>query len=644
MRLHVLTGPSKGVTAEIAGERFVVGRDDGCDLVLRDGTVARRHASFEAISPETWILRDLGSAAGTFVGGQRLEGPIALRGNENLRFGSVEVGLEPASDGEAGRRRRRFPLTAVTAAVVVILGAGAVGAVVATRGDEEPSFFDAAATATSASTQAPAGTAPAGDADPAAPDIAAPLVTDGPAVIAFARGDDEDAEIRVMNPDGTSQAVLAVGTAPAISPDGGAVAFVQPDGAVAAAPAAGGTATTLLRRTASGGRPLAPDWAPDGSWLVVADSEGGIELVAADGSDERSLGSGRAESPSWSADGSTIALAARVSGDSTVVGTIATDGSNPAPLATVDGLDGSEPAGVDWSPDGKRLAFTCSTEDGDGTTRADVCVMAADGSGLRALGGSAGSDGDPAWSPDGARIAFVSDRDGNDEIYVMDADGGSQRRLTVDPAADRDPSWGGAGPAGRRSAAPVALVDDFSPDSSGWEVFGDDQGASAAYDDGGFVLRMPKPGYVVTSDSGRRWEGGASIEVTARSTGAAADAAFGVVCRYQDQRNFTILGITADGRAAIARWVNGVETVLTSGGAWAPADGVDAGASAYRLRAECTDERLTLSVDGTRVASAPAAGPDGTVGLFTETFDQGGTEIRFDDMLVSAPSRARTGG
>lgn len=38
-------------------------------------------------------------------------------------------------------------------------------------------------------------------------------------------------------------------------------------------------------------------------------------------------------------------------------------------------------------------------------------------------------------------VAFVSDRDGNDEIYVVQPDGASLTRLTDDPALDTEPAW-----------------------------------------------------------------------------------------------------------------------------------------------------------------------------------------------------------
>ena len=46
----------------------------------------------------------------------------------------------------------------------------------------------------------------------------------------------------------------------------------------------------------------------------------------------------------------------------------------------------------------------------------------------------------PLTAADG-KIAFVSDRDGNDEIYIMDADGSKAINLTNHPASDRHPSW-----------------------------------------------------------------------------------------------------------------------------------------------------------------------------------------------------------
>ena len=40
------------------------------------------------------------------------------------------------------------------------------------------------------------------------------------------------------------------------------------------------------------------------------------------------------------------------------------------------------------------------------------------------------------------KIAFMSDRDGNQEIYVMNADGSNQTRITNNSAWDWEPSWG----------------------------------------------------------------------------------------------------------------------------------------------------------------------------------------------------------
>jgi len=58
-------------------------------------------------------------------------------------------------------------------------------------------------------------------------------------------------------------------------------------------------------------------------------------------------------------------------------------------------------------------------------------------------------DSYPRWSPDGRRIAFVSERDGDEEIYIMDIKTRKVERLTHHPGGDRYPTWS---PDGRKIA------------------------------------------------------------------------------------------------------------------------------------------------------------------------------------------------
>jgi two-component system cell cycle response regulator len=69
--LLVLSGPQFGDIFPLApGKELVVGRRDDCDVQIRDDGVSRRHASIE-MKGEGAVLRDLGSANGTWVNGKR---------------------------------------------------------------------------------------------------------------------------------------------------------------------------------------------------------------------------------------------------------------------------------------------------------------------------------------------------------------------------------------------------------------------------------------------------------------------------------------------------------------------------------------------------------------------------------------------
>jgi hypothetical protein len=70
----------------------VVGRDPGCDWVVADGSVSRRHARLEPRG-EGWAVIDQGSANGTFLGAQKVV-DAALENGQELRFGNVGFRVE----------------------------------------------------------------------------------------------------------------------------------------------------------------------------------------------------------------------------------------------------------------------------------------------------------------------------------------------------------------------------------------------------------------------------------------------------------------------------------------------------------------------------------------------------------------------
>jgi len=232
---------------------------------------------------------------------------------------------------------------------------------------------------------------------------------------------------------------------------------------------------------------------PIGRILFTSERDGNREvyMINGDGSDETNFTNNPASDtePSWSPDGTRIALSSDRDGPGQDVYTMNLDGGDVLRLTDSPAVDG----GVQWSPDGKRIVFygfeapavgylwITGAEGGEavpllksihppdadenctggfpggwfpdndrivfrGTHTASVtgqvCSVRADGSDVKVILSESGVlSFNPALSPDGKRIAFVSNRDGNNEIYIADADGANLRRLTSDDANDDNPTW-----------------------------------------------------------------------------------------------------------------------------------------------------------------------------------------------------------
>jgi TolB protein len=187
-----------------------------------------------------------------------------------------------------------------------------------------------------------------------------------------------------------------------------------------------------------------PDWSPDGEQIVFDSTRDNddIYVMNADGTQITNITKDKAydSNPDWSPTEGKIIFASRPNTeDGTTddsyydVYITNTDGSGKTNLTANPTNNDIEPV---WSPGGKQIAFV---SDRDGNN--EIYVMNADGTGVIRLTDDEASDGEPVWSPGGEQIAFVSDRDGNDEIYVMNADGTGVIRLTDDEASDEGPVW-----------------------------------------------------------------------------------------------------------------------------------------------------------------------------------------------------------
>jgi Tol biopolymer transport system component len=201
----------------------------------------------------------------------------------------------------------------------------------------------------------------------------------------------------------------------------------------------------LVQLTDGDDTELAPDWAPDGRLVFQSNRDDNWELytMRGDGSGLRRLTDDDADDgePRWSPDAKRIAFVRdgdlyvmRANGDR--ARKVAENAHWPAwspdgRLSSESGL-GRYPA---WSPRGDVLALECLIDD-----RWHICLRGRSGSQAVLTPGDA-NEFAPAWSPDGTRIAFISDRDGNDQLYVVRVDGSGLIRLTSGQGDKDTPAW-----------------------------------------------------------------------------------------------------------------------------------------------------------------------------------------------------------
>lgn len=90
--LVVTEGSLKGTIINLGQAPILIGRAPECTLVLEDDYASGRHARL-SLQHGTWMVEDLGSTNGTFLGRNRVQDPVPIAPGAPVRIGRTVLEL-----------------------------------------------------------------------------------------------------------------------------------------------------------------------------------------------------------------------------------------------------------------------------------------------------------------------------------------------------------------------------------------------------------------------------------------------------------------------------------------------------------------------------------------------------------------------
>jgi len=103
LRILLEDGEGRRRAVPVAGTELTVGRAADCGLLLAGRDVSRHHARFQRSNGSVFV-EDLGSANGTRVNGERLQGRRRIRPGDLVQIGGFDLAVDgvAAEGSEAG--------------------------------------------------------------------------------------------------------------------------------------------------------------------------------------------------------------------------------------------------------------------------------------------------------------------------------------------------------------------------------------------------------------------------------------------------------------------------------------------------------------------------------------------------------------
>jgi FHA domain protein len=92
-QMTIVDGPMTGSRMDLGDlTEITIGRAPDCDFLVSDDFASGRHARLIK-RDSVWFVEDLDSRNGTFVHGEKIEGPVRVTSGSDIKIGRTTVRL-----------------------------------------------------------------------------------------------------------------------------------------------------------------------------------------------------------------------------------------------------------------------------------------------------------------------------------------------------------------------------------------------------------------------------------------------------------------------------------------------------------------------------------------------------------------------
>jgi hypothetical protein len=180
---------------------------------------------------------------------------------------------------------------------------------------------------------------------------------------------------------------------------------------------------------------------------------------------------------------------------------------------------------------------------------------------------------------------------------------------------------------------PLPFADDFAGTANGWKTAGD-EAITISQQDGALHFTIDDLDTIAWSTPQDKRFGDFVLDVDATQVDGPNDNTYGVIFRYQDDRNFYRLDISGDGYYAVLKRKDGAWSKVQD---YVESAAVTQGNATNHLQVIAQGNQFTFNVNGETVKTFSASDfSSGNIGLTAGSlFENAGVHIAFDNLTVS---------